>query len=131
MRKYIISFIACLVIGLAGFSLATVVTNEGLITRLTQKAKNGLQTSPVVLSGHSESITGFLVGSTGTAQVCGIIDATSLAATGQAASTVFEAGAAANSTAYFDFTSRPIQTNNGIIAGCSRSDGTFVVYTEQ
>lgn len=131
MRNKLIVFLSCLFLGLAGIVCASVITQERTITPIVQKAKGGLQTGPALLSGHSETITGFMMTSGGTAQQCGIIDASSVTASSQAANTVFEASTAANTGTYIDFTNRPIQTNNGILAGCSRSDGTFIVYTEQ
>ena len=131
MRKTLLTL--TFLMALVGVSFAGVIYQGGMITQPSQRARDGVQTITKQVSSNSEVITGMTITSAATAQVCGVFDvaqAQDVAWSSGSTTAVFEASAPANTTAYFDFTGTPILTKNGIYVYCTRSDGSYLVYTQ-
>lgn len=133
MRKLMGLIVAMVMVSSVAF--AGVLRMDDTIKAANQSTLGGIETTSSVVASGSYAITGFAVSASGTAQTCGLFDATSQsqiawASTGSTTG-LFEASVAANSSVYYDFRNSPLQTTNGIYLFCTRTDGTAVIYTQK
>ena len=121
--------VGLLLVGVASPALAaprdaSIAASGGL-----QKARGGLQTADVVVSGSSEHVTGIMIDCGGSACTASIYDATVLGEDTNANGTA-EFGAAANESKFIPF-DPPLRHANGVLLNVDANVDAVVIYTIQ